>query len=76
MSRVKVTKRNNAAARTEWPTVVYFWALGVAIASYMAVEVIYHTTLPHPIHWLAGLTGGIVGIGAGWLWYRWRGDVF
>jgi hypothetical protein len=76
MSKVKVTKKKKAEIRKEWPAVVYFWAFGLAIASFMFVEVIFHTTLPHPIHWLAGLIGGSVGIGAGWIWYRWRGDVY
>jgi hypothetical protein len=76
MSKVKVMKKRKAETRKEWPAVVYFWAFGLAIASYIVVEVIFHTTLPHATHWLAGLIGGIVGIGVGWFWYRWRGDVF
>lgn len=31
---------------------------------------------PHPYHWLFGLAGGLAGIPIGWLWYRWRGDIF
>jgi len=52
------------------------WAIGLALLGYMVVETVFHTALSHPIHWLAALIGGIVGIGIGWLWYRWRGDVF
>ena len=76
MNKIKATKKKKAETPKEWPAVVYFWAFGLGIVSYMVVEVIFNATLPHSIHWLAGLIGGIVGIGAGWLWYRWRGDVF
>jgi hypothetical protein len=31
---------------------------------------------PHPYHWLSALIGALAGIPIGWLWYRWRGDVF
>ena len=60
----------------EWPIVVYMWAFGLAGFGYLIGETVFRTTQPHPIHWLLALIGGISGIGAGWLWYRWRGDVF
>ncbi len=68
--------KQKANEKNEWPAIVFFCAFGLAIASYMVVEAVFHTTLPHPTHWVAGLIGGIVGIGVGWLWYRWRGDLF
>ena len=79
MSRIKVTKKptsKKAEQEKEWPVVVYLWAIGLGLVSYMVVEAVFHTSLPHPIHWLSALIGGILGIGVGWLWYHWRGDVF
>ncbi len=59
----------------EWPAVVYFWTFGLAILSYVIARIGLDGS-PHPYHWLAGLIGGLTGIGIGWLWFRWRGDVF
>ena len=59
----------------DWPVVVYLWAVGLAFLGYLTGETVFRTTQPHPIHWLVALIGGISGIGLGWLWYRWRGDV-
>lgn len=69
-------KKSGKKKQKDWPTVVYMWAFGLGFLSYVAAEVGFRTTEPHPIHWLAGLVGGIVGIGIGWLWFKWRGDVF
>lgn len=60
----------------EWPVVVYLWAIGLGLAGYLFVGEMVFEIKPHPIHWLSGVIGGIVGIGLGWLWFRWRGDVF
>ena len=60
----------------ELPVVIYMWAFGLAGFGYLIGETVFRTTQPHPIHWLLALIGGISGIGVGWLWYRWRGDVF
>lgn len=76
MSKVKVLKKKKAATRKEWPSVVYLWSIGLAFLGYLILEIGYRDTTPHPVHWLGGLIGGLVGIGAGWLWYYWRGDVF
>ncbi len=73
-----MSKKSTIAKRTEskeWPAVVYFWAFGLAILSYAVARIVLDGK-PHPYHWLSGLIGGFAGIGAGWLWYRWRGDVF
>jgi len=79
MSRIKTTRQpssKKSEKQKDWPAVVYFWAIGLGLLSYAVVEIATHDTWPHPIHWLAGIIGGIAGIGIGWLWYRWRGDVF
>lgn len=60
----------------EWPVVVYLWAIGLAMVGYLVVGEMIFELKPHPIHWLSALISGLVGIGIGWLWYRWRGDVF
>ena len=78
MSRAKVSRRpgaKNVEPRKEWPAVVYFWALGLAVAGYVFARIVLDG-YPHPYHWLSGLIGGALGIGVGWLWYRQRGDVF
>ena len=79
MSRVRVSKTTTAAIETkkshEWPAVVFFWAFNLAMVSYVVARIVLNG-YPHPYHWLSGLVGGILGIGIGWLWYRWRGDVF
>lgn len=59
----------------ETPLVVYMWALGLGLTGYLVIGRIVLDAQPHPIHWLAGLIGGILGIGVGWLWFRWRGDL-
>jgi hypothetical protein len=55
--------------------VVYFWSFGLTILSYAFARAALDGQ-PHPYHWGAALIGGIVGIPLGWLWYRWRGDLF
>ena len=78
MSRVKVSKRSTAKEvkrHKEWPAVVYFWIIGLALFSYLIARFVLDG-YPHPYHWLSGFVGGVLGIGVGWLWYRWRGDVF
>ncbi len=78
MSRIKVSKNVLASEKKqkkEWPAVVYFWIIGMGFLSYVIARIALDG-YPHPYHWLSGLAGGVLGIGIGWLWYRWRGDVF
>jgi len=78
MSRVKVSRSHvakNVERRKEWPVVVYFWIMGLGFVSYLVARIALDG-YPHPYHWLIALAGGIAGIGVGWLWYRWRGDIF
>ena len=77
MSRIRVTKHSSVhevKQRKEWPIVVYFWIIGLAMVSYVIAR-IGLDAYPHPYHWLSGLVGGLAGIPLGWLWYRWRGDI-
>ena len=72
----KKHSKQKAREEKEWPVVVYMWAVGFGLIGYLVVGGAIFESRPHPIHWLAGLIGGILGIGIGWLWYHWRGDVF
>lgn len=63
-------------AKQEWPVVFYLWAIALGLMSYLAVGEAVLESKTHPVHWLAGLIGGVLGVGIGWLRYRWRGDVF
>ena len=81
MSRPRVSKTakttiDKSKTSTEWPAVVYFGMIGLGFLSYAIVEIGFRERYPHPIHWLGGLIGGVLGGFAGWLWYRWRGDAF
>ena len=69
------TKSTKRAERREWPLVVYLWIIGLGFSGYLVVGRLLLAAQPHPIHWLAGLVGAILGVPIGWLWYRWRGDV-
>jgi hypothetical protein len=78
MSNIKVSRtaaKIEVKQKKEWPAVVYFWTFGLAISGY-AIGRVGLSSFPHPYHWLSGLVGGVAGIPLGWLWYRWRGDVF
>lgn len=78
MSRIRVSRTASTLEekkKMEWPVVVYFWAFGLAVLSYAFARAALDGQ-PHPYHWLSGLVGGIAGIPVGWLWYRWRGDIF
>ena len=75
LSRKYSTKKIQIKEEKEWPVIVYMWVAGLALFGYLIAESVFRTTWPHPIHWLSALVGGILGIGVGWLWYRWRGDV-
>ncbi len=80
MSRIKVSRTaatssiENKKSR-EWPIVVYLWTIGLAMSSYVVARVVLDGS-PHPYHWGSGIVGGLLGIGIGWIWYRWRGDIF
>lgn len=78
MSRIKVSKtasKAEAAKSREWPAVIYFWIIGLTIGSYVIARLVLDG-YPHPYHWLSALVGGAAGLPIGWIWYRWRGDVF
>ena len=78
MSRIRTTIKpmpQKTQPRKEWPVVIYVWIIGLAMVSYLAGRIALDS-YPHPYHWLSGLVGGVLGIPLGWLWYRWRGDIF
>ena len=74
--RVAKSTAKRKKARQEWPLAVYLWAMSLGLLGYLIVGRFVLASRPHPVHWAAGLVGAILGIPVGWLWYRWRGDVF
>ena len=74
MSKRQVATRAARKARGDWPVVVYFWIMSLAVAGYLGARVILDS-LPHPVHCASGLAGGVIGYFVGWLWYHWRGDI-
>ena len=72
----KKRSKQNVKQKVEWPVVIYMWGFGLAGFGYLLGETVFRITQPHPIHWLLALIGGIFGLAVGWLWYRWRGDIF
>jgi hypothetical protein len=73
----KHSKQKNKTRKDEkeWPVVVYMWAIGLGLVGYLVIGEMVFEIKPHPIHWLSGIAGGILGLGLGWVWFRWRGDV-
>jgi hypothetical protein len=67
-------KHHKAAKKAGWPLVVYFGMIGLGLLSYVIARIALDGS-PHPIHWVSGLAGALVGFFAGWLWYRFRGDI-
>jgi len=76
MSRISNRRKKSIKEKTskEWPLVVYVWIIGLALLGYIVARIGLYNS-PHPIHWLSGLAGAIIGIGVGWMWYRWKGDI-
>ncbi len=75
MGRYAKAKSNKSEKKQETPAVVYFWAIGMGFLFYIVARVVL-AAYPHPYHWLAMLIGAVIGVFCGWVWFRWRGDVF
>jgi hypothetical protein len=67
-------RRIHKATAKGWPLVVYIWMAGLGFLGYLSVRIALDA-YPHPIHWLGGLVGALLGCGLGWLWYQRRGDI-
>lgn len=77
MGKIKVSRTivaNEKKKKKEWPVVVYLWTFGLAVLGYM-LSYLGVLPIPHTYHWTTGIIGGVLGILAGWIWYRWRGDI-
>jgi len=75
MSKLARSKKiSGNKTRQETPLVVYIWIIGLGLLSYIIARIALDA-YPHPIHWISGVVGGVIGYFVGWLWYRWRGDV-
>ena len=70
----KYVRENKKKVRKETPLVVWLWALGLGFLSYLVARIALDG-YPHPVHWASGAVGAVIGFLAGWLWYRWKGDV-
>ena len=75
MSRAAISRKSSAKkARKDWPLVVYMWIIGLGFMSYLVARIALNA-YPHPVHWISGVAGAVIGFPVGWLWYRWLGDV-
>ena len=72
---VKSKKVGGKKARQDTPMVVYVWVFGLGLMSYVVARIAL-AAFPHPVHWVSGIAGAMIGYFVGWLWYRTRGDVF
>lgn len=71
----KEPQTNKPDKAKEWPLIIFVWIGGIAVLSYVIVEMGWRDSLPHPIHWVVGMVGGLLGLLVGWVWYRVRGDI-
>ncbi len=74
MSKHKLTRADPPKTRSGWPLIVYAGIFLLGLTGYLLGQVVFAQDL-HPMHWLSGLVGAVVGWAAGWLWYQWRGDI-
>lgn len=72
---IKHSKQSEKKKPADTPVVIYIWVIGLFLVFWLVGGEAILGTRPHPLHWVAGVVGGIIGIPVGWLWYRWRGDV-
>ncbi len=75
MHRIAKQKPHIPEGKQLTPAVVYFWAIGLAFVFYLLAR-FGLAAFPHPVHWLSMGFGALIGYFWGWVWYRWRGDVF
>ncbi len=74
----KMNNRNGQKHTTgpdHWPVVVSVAAFAFGTIGYVIVGEIILSAQPHPLHWISGLVSGALGVGLGWVWYRWKGDI-
>jgi ABC-type branched-subunit amino acid transport system permease subunit len=68
---IREKKKDN---HKEVPLVVWVWMFGLGFVSYVVARIVLDG-YPHPLHWLSGVVGAVVGFLVGWIWYRWKGDM-
>ncbi len=75
MSRIAKTAKVKIENSIQgWPVVVHFALFGGAFLGYL-IGRIGLNGYPHPLHWLSGGLGAVIGFLGGWIWYRARGDI-
>jgi hypothetical protein len=57
------------------PITVIIVAVALGFTGYLAAEIILNNQV-HPIHWLGGLVGVVLGYFFGWWIFSKRGDIF
>ena len=72
---IKHDKQSEKRGPKDTPVVIYIWVIGLFLAFWLIGGEAILEYKPPPLHWVAGLVGGVIGIPVGWIWYRWRGDV-
>lgn len=60
--------------KIDWPVVVIVWTVGLLFLGYVISRIVLDA-YPHPYHWVSGLLGGAIGLLAGWIWFKKRGDI-
>lgn len=54
------------------PLIVIYWAFGLGLLGYIGSRFFVST---HPLHWVSGVAGLLLGIIIGYVWFLKRGDV-
>ena len=70
----KISNSEGKSTNRGWPAVVYVWMVGLGILAYVAGQVVLDAN-NHPVHWLLGFIGLVVGCLIGWIWYKFRGEM-
>ena len=75
MSRIaKAAKNRMEMSAQGWPVVVYFALFCGGFLGYLIGRIALAGS-PHPLHWLSGVVGAILGTLAGWVWHQTHGDI-
>jgi len=75
VSRQSVSRgKSHHKTTRETPVVVYFATFVGGLLGYVIARIALDG-YPHPLHWALGILSAILGYLAGWLWYRYQGDM-
>lgn len=54
------------------PLIVFYWAFALGLLGYIGSRFFF---TEHPLHWVSGASGLLLGTLIGYIWYYKRGDV-